>query len=170
MAACALCGALVACAGAKAQPASTSTNSTGAARTKQQENSAFAPRTESPQPAIAPLDDADERTLSDACGDADVALTAVATQLVEQQTVVGAELDVDAISYALRAAGAPYVWPRAWLFSGSEGQIETAKARMQRWLASFSDGGTRRCGVRLRHEGGSRISVAALAVDVLADL
>ena len=149
---------------------SSSPHSTGAASAEQGKNSAFAPVTQSPQPAIGPTGDSDERTLSDACGDADVALIAVATQLVEQQSAVSGELDVDTISYSLRAAGAPYVWPRAWLFSGSEGEIETAKARMQRWLGSFSDGGVRRCGVRLRHEGGSRISVAAVAVDVLAEL
>ncbi|HEY0468321.1 MAG TPA: CAP domain-containing protein, partial [Polyangiaceae bacterium] len=98
------------------------------------------------------------------------ALITVAVQLAEQQTAGSGELDVDAISYALRAAGAPYVWPRAWLFNGSEGEVDTAKARMQRWLGGFSDGGARRCGVSLRHEGQSRMSVAAVAVDVLADL
>ncbi|HEY3255898.1 MAG TPA: CAP domain-containing protein [Polyangiaceae bacterium] len=133
-------------------------------------NSAFASVTSSPQASVGPLADADERTLSNACGEADAALIMVATQLAAQRGEQSGELDVDAINYALRAAGAPYVWPRAWLFNGSEGEVETAKARMQRWLASFSDGGARRCGVIVRHEGGSRLNVAAVAVDVLADL
>jgi hypothetical protein len=90
--------------------------------------------------------------------------------LAEQQTEAGRELDVDAISYALRAAGAPYVWPRAWLFSGNEGEVEAAQLRMQRWLGTFSDGGVRRCGVSLVHQPGRRISVGAVAVDALADL
>jgi len=123
----------------------------------------------SPQPTLA-LEEGDEGRLQGACGEADAALLAVATQLIERQSEGSAELDVDAISYALRAAGAPYVWPRAWLFNGSEGEVETAKARMQLWLRSFEGGGARRCGVSLRHEGGSRMSVAAVAVDVLADL
>ncbi len=166
----ALCGALVACAGSAPAPSTSKPNRVGSASAEHTPKSAFAPVTESPQHALGPLGDADERTLSSACGEADAALIAVATQLAEQQTEVSGELDVDAVSYALRAAGAPYVWPRAWLFYGSEGEVETAKARMQRWLGSFSDGGTRRCGVILRHEPGSRISVAAVAVDALADL
>ncbi len=169
-AASALCGALVACAGPPALPSANQPNPAGSAGAVHTGNSDFAPVTASPQPAVGPLDDADERTLSNACGEADAALITVATQLAEQSSEVGGELDVDVISYALRAAGAPYVWPRAWLFNGSEGEVETAKARMQRWLSSFSDGGARRCGVIVRHQGGSRMSVAALAVDVLADL
>ncbi len=108
--------------------------------------------------------------MSDACGESDAALLSVATQLVGQRTDAGGELDVDAISYALRAAGAPYVWPRAWLFTGSEGEVEAAKTRMARWLAGFADGGARRCGVAVRHEAPGRMIVAAIAVDALADL
>ncbi|HYQ46652.1 MAG TPA: CAP domain-containing protein [Polyangiaceae bacterium] len=133
-------------------------------------NSAFAPVTESPQPAIAPRQDPGERELSEACGEADAALIAVATELADGRSELNGELDVDAISYALRAAGAPYVWPRAWLFNGGEGEIATAKVRMQRWLGSFSDGGSRRCGVVVRHEQSSKMSVSVVAVDVLADL
>jgi Cysteine-rich secretory protein family len=126
--------------------------------------------TQSPQLERAPSLDLDERTLSAACGETDAALRGVAAHLAEQQTEASRELDVDAISYALRAAGAPYVWPRAWLFSGSEGEVEAAQRRMQRWLGSFSDGGARRCGVSLVHQPGNRISVGAVAVDALADL
>ena len=59
----------------------------------------------------------------------------MAAHLAEQQTEAATELDVDAISYALRAAGVPYVWPRAWLFNGGEGEVDAAKIRMQRWPA-----------------------------------
>jgi len=111
----------------------------------------------------------EERTLNDACGEPDGALLSVAARLAELQTDAGQELDVDKIGYALRAAGAPYVWPRAWLFEGSEGDVVTAKARMQHWLGGFSDGGARRCGIKVLHRG-SRMSVTALAVDALADL
>jgi len=166
----ALCGALAACTACAAQPGASKPNHTVTEATTPARPSAFASVTTSPQAALGPSSDADEETLRRACGDADAALITVASELAEQQSRVGGELDVDAISYALRAAGAPYVWPRAWLFNGSEGEVETAKARMQRWLGGFSDGGTRRCGVSLRHEGQSRLSVAAVAVDVLAEL
>jgi len=164
-----ICGTLAACAGSSALPSTSSSNRSRSLPGEPASYAAFAALTQSPQPA-GPLSDADQRILSEACGDADAGLLSVATQLAEQPTGAGGELDVDAISYRLRAAGAPYVWPRAWLFNGSEGEIDAAKARMLRWLGSFSDGGARRCGVVVRHEGHSRISVAAVAVDVLADL
>ncbi len=132
--------------------------------------SAFADSTESPRQISARSPDADQSTLGDACGEPDAALISVATQLLAQRKDGATELDVDAISYGLRAAGAPYVWPRAWLFSGSAGDVETAKARMLRWLAGFADGGARRCGIAVRHEAGGHLSVAAIAVDALADL
>lgn len=135
-----------------------------------QTRGAFAESTLSPQPFAAQSSDPDQRTLSAACGEADAALVSVARQLIEQRTGGGSELDVDAISYQLRAAGAPYVWPRAWLFTGSEGEVDAARVRMTRWLAGFGDGGARRCGVALRHEAGGQLVVAAIAVDALADL
>ena len=142
----------------------------GSDGTETARNDAFATVTQSPQPANEPRDDLQERQLSAACGEADAALLAVAAQLIERRSVGNDELEVDTLSYSLRAAGSPYVWPRAWLFNGSEGEVETAKARMLHWLDGFSDGGVRRCGVSLHHEANSRISVAAVAVDVLADL
>ncbi|HKO53588.1 MAG TPA: hypothetical protein VJV79_38025, partial [Polyangiaceae bacterium] len=137
-AAAALCGTLVACAGSGALPAPSKPYPAASAAAEQPGSNGFASVTESPQPALGPLGDAAERALRSACGEADAALLTVATQLAERQTGVG-ELEVDSISHALRAAGAPYVWPRAWLFNGREGEVEAAKARMQRWLGSFSD-------------------------------
>jgi uncharacterized protein YkwD len=164
----AVCGISVGCTESAVAPAAPPA-SRGAA-TSHQTPSAFADSTESPQPAPSPSPDPDARTLSRACGESDSALLSVAAHLAEQQTEAATELDVDAISYALRAAGVPYVWPRAWLFNGGEGEALAAKTRMQRWLAGFSDGGARRCGVSVLHKSGGRIVVAAVAVDVLADL
>jgi len=169
----ALCGTVAACgSGARSPdfPAPASTPKTGVAAHDGATNHAFAETTESPQPEAEASSDPDERTLSAACGEGDAALRTVAAHLAEQQTEASRELDVDAISYALRAAGAPYVWPRAWLFSGSEGEVAAAQSRMQHWLGGFSDGGARRCGVSLVHQPGQRISVGAVAVDALADL
>jgi len=134
------------------------------------ENEAFASVTASPRPATAKLTDVGERTLREACGEADAALIEVATELSERRPQTSGDLNVEAISDALRAAGVPYVRPRAWLFNGNDREVEQAKTRMQHWLAGFSDGGTRRCGVIIRHEPGSAMSVVAVAVDVLADL
>src|SRR6185369_16686388 len=164
------CGALVACAGAAVPPSEQQATRTPAASAEPAMNSRFAAVTESPRPPLPAVDDPAERELFRVCGDADAALIAVATQLADRRSEAGGELDADTISYALRAAGAPYVWPRAWLFNGSDGEVDTAKTRMQRWLDSFSDGGTRRCGVTVRHEANARMNVAAVAVDVLADL
>jgi hypothetical protein len=87
-----------------------------------------------------------------------------------QDSTSADHVDVDSLAYELRAAGAPYVWPRAWRFDGPERQLEAAKSRMQAWLASFGDGSLRRCGVALARGPTAHISVFAIAVDALADL
>lgn len=168
-----MCGALVGCASpslASATAGSAGRAKAGPAAPDGARNAAFAALTESPHPEPSPSSDPGERQLNAACGETDTALREVAQVLAEQQTEADRELNVDAISYALRAAGAPYVWPHAWLFSGGEGQVDAAQTRMQRWLSSFSDGGARRCGVSLVHEPGKRIRVSVVAVDALADL
>jgi uncharacterized protein YkwD len=130
-------------------------------------NVGFAQTTESPQPELE--QPADARALSASCGASDAALLQVAQHLAGRAG--GADsVDVDALDYELRAAGAPYVWPRAWRFDGAEAELDDAKARMQRWLSGFGDGGSRRCGVALLHKPDAQITVAAVAVDVLADL
>lgn len=170
VAAAAWCGALVACAGSSVPPSAQQSPRVPTPAAEPAVNTRFAAVTESPRPTLAALDDPAERELLSACGEADAALIAVATQLADRRSDASGELDVDTISYALRAAGAPYVWPRAWLFNGRDGEVEAAKTRMQRWLSSFSDGGARRCGVLVRHQENTRMSVTAVAVDVLADL
>ncbi len=142
----------------------------GAARsgTPEPAHSDFAELTASPQPSAASRD-AEEAELRQSCGASDGALVHVAEQLIAQKP--GADgLDVDALGYEIRAAGAPYVWPHAWRFDGGAAQFSDAKARMQRWLTTFADGGTRRCGVALRRSAEGKLSAIAIAVDVLADL
>jgi len=126
--------------------------------------------TVSPQPLLAADLDRESAQLNAACGESDRALLAVAAHLAEQQTEGARELDIDAISSALRAEGAPYVWPRAWVFDGAEGEVAAALSRMQRWLSGFGEGGARRCGVFVHHPPGSHLRIAAVAVDALADL
>jgi len=130
---------------------------------------AFAARTESPQIDSETPSDSDEHALARACGAGDAALDRVARDLAASTT--GADrLDVSALDFRIRAEGAPYVWPRAWRFDGTEGELDTVRARLQRWLASFNAVGERRCGVALVRAPGARFTAFVVAVDVLADL
>lgn len=79
------------------------------------------------------------------------------------------QYDMAQVAFALRTEGAPYVWPRAWSLQGTNLDRGDVAARMQRWLASFGDGGQRRCGAATVTDGNREV-VAALAVDALADL
>jgi len=131
--------------------------------------SEFAELTASPQREADPPTGAEEAELRATCGVSDAALVHVATKLIAHSAPADG-IDVDALGYDLRAAGAPYVWPHAWRFDGGATQFPEAKARMQRWLVQFADGGERRCGESLRRESSGKLSVIAIAVDVLADL
>lgn len=103
------------------------------------------------------------------CQLGDAALSRVAERFARRQSEGAPALDVSEISFALRAEGSPYVWPRAWTFEGGDLQSEAAVARMRSWLDSFGDGGERRCGLALA-ETNERSVLAAVAVDALADL
>ncbi len=164
-----LCGVLSACGKSARPPVSSPSSHDTPIALVEETPSAFASTTTSPRPATASVDPKLD-PLTSACGESDQALDDVAERLARQQVDNTPELDVDGIGYALRAAGAPYVWPRAWLFRGSEGETSAAKTRMQRWLSGFGDGGVRRCGVAVLHGPGPRISVGVIAVDALADL
>jgi uncharacterized protein YkwD len=73
------------------------------------------------------------------------------------------------IAFALRAAGAPYVWPRVWALRGA-GAGSEAVLRADAWIRSLSFEGDARCALQgARNDAGNEAWVA-LAVDVLADL
>jgi uncharacterized protein YkwD len=129
---------------------------------------AFVSETRSPQPGLN--DDPDGRALSTICKQNDEALAHVAERLAKRQLDGHGQLDVSEVTFALRSEGAPYVWPRAWSFEASSYQPADAQARMQTWLNSFSDGGERRCGVGVVKKAQGGLSVAAVAIDALADL
>lgn len=103
------------------------------------------------------------------CKLGDAALARVAERFARRQAEGSAPLDVSEMSFALRAEGSPYVWPRAWTLEGGDLANPAAVERMHGWLASFDDGGERRCGVALATTR-ERSVLAAVAVDVLADL
>ncbi len=103
------------------------------------------------------------------CKLGDAALSRVAERFARRQAEGSAALDVSEISFALRAEGSPYVWPRAWTLEGGDLDNPAAVERMHAWLTSFDDGGERRCGVALATTP-QRSVLAAVAVDALADL
>jgi uncharacterized protein YkwD len=129
---------------------------------------AFPETTRSPLPVIGvaggPL-----APFFEQCTQADAALSRVAERFARRQSEGSTPLDVSEISFALRAEGSPYVWPRAWTLEGGDLESDAARARMQAWLQGFGDGGERRCGVALV-SGHGRSVLAAVAVDALADL
>jgi uncharacterized protein YkwD len=127
----------------------------------------FPEATESPRglasvpPALQPFFDLCER--------GDAGLSRVAERFARRQSEGSAPLDVSEISFALRAEGSPYVWPRAWTLEGGDLTAPGAAQRMQGWLQGFRDGGQRRCGIALV-SAGDRSVLAAVAADALADL
>lgn len=105
----------------------------------------------------------------DQCRQGDAALSRVAERFARRQSEGNTALDVSEMSFALRAEGSPYVWPRAWTLEGGDLSAPAAVERMRTWLSGFGDGGERRCGIALVSQG-ERSVLAAVAVDALADL
>jgi hypothetical protein len=103
------------------------------------------------------------------CAQFDAALFQVARRMGEALLLRSERLDPELIQQALRDEGSPYVWPHAFTRQ-SEDTPEQSSRRLDSWLASFDDGGERRCGIAdVRGPGGRRM-LSAIAVDVLADL
>lgn len=110
------------------------------------------------------------RWLQSQCGSPDAALQSVAERLARDSDFGTRPDDLDRLSFALRASGSPYVWPRAWrlplnnTLSGDE-----LLSHFENWMHSFDDGGERRCGLAA-FEDGKMVTYAAVATDVVADL
>lgn len=76
----------------------------------------------------------------------------------------------DELSFLLRSAGEPHVWPRAFSVDGADLGDDDVVARLARWAGAIPAQGERRCGVaEWRRRDGRRL-VAAVAVDAIADL
>jgi hypothetical protein len=104
--------------------------------------------------------------LSALCPDGDGALRTVAAQLAARSV---APDDTEAITYALRAAGDPHVWPRAFLLEGKSIDRTEAKTRMKAWLGTFRQPARLRCGI-FTQQSAEREVVAVVAIDARADL
>jgi len=83
----------------------------------------------------------------------------------------GEVADVNAL---LRALGGPQVWPRVWTLEMRGHDAETVSEAWSTWASSWTSRepgiGERRCGTAVVDGGDGRTIVAAVVVDVLADL
>lgn len=104
------------------------------------------------------------------CGTPDAALTEVAETLAAHQLRHGVPPDGSTLVEAIRRAGAPYVWPRAWTRLGAPSAREATLAAMDEWLAALEPDGERRCGVAVRPASTGAELAAVITADAVADL
>lgn len=121
------------------------------------------PTTRSPQTAPPARDD-----FARACSRHDAALDRVAAFVAERELTASTTADAELVTDAMRAEGAPYVWPHLWVLAGHR-LGDDAPARFAAWLASLPRVSELRCGGALAHAANSEVAVG-VAVDVLADL
>ncbi len=108
--------------------------------------------------------------LYEICGAPDASLRAVSARNAARLARGEASLPADELTFALRASGLPYVWPRAWSMRGQSLEPEKVAAELKRFVEKSPALGERRCGVaRIEREDGAQV-VSAVVVDVLADL
>jgi hypothetical protein len=108
-----------------------------------------------------------DQPLLSLCASSDRGLSAVAARLA------AGGLDapgLESLDFALRVAGSPYVWPRAWRLRGPAIDPGDARARLKRWLASLEGGGPICCGIGRAHDRQGNDVVAVVAVIAEADL
>jgi Cysteine-rich secretory protein family len=120
----------------------------------------WADQTVSPRPSTG------EPPVLAACPQIDRALDEIAAKVATHSLPAS---DVEALTYALRAAGEPHVWPRAWMLEGKNIDLGEANTRLDAWLGGFRHVGRLRCGIA-RSKGVGRETIAAVAVDAEADL
>lgn len=118
-------------------------------------------------PRAEPAADARDSELLALCGAGDASLHAVAARLAAGSLSAS---NAEALVYALRAAGAPYVRPHAWTLRGVGLERSAARERLSAWLGKFRDGGERRCGIASNQDEAGKRSFAAVVVDAKADL
>jgi uncharacterized protein YkwD len=129
--------------------------------------------TSSPRPVVVAGDAVAsdrEAELLARCGQGEEGLREVAAQIARERTEGKPRLDLDALTFALRAAGEPHVWPRAWVAAGKTLDRATTLAKLEAWGATFQQAGERRCGVAMAASKDGTQVVAAVALDAVADL
>jgi hypothetical protein len=116
--------------------------------------------------ALAPL----EREALARCGTGEVGLRDTARAILARKLRGEPMPALDAIAAALRQAGEPHPWPRAWAATGRE-LGPSVMARLDSWIASgHDDPRLRRCGVAAGVAADGRRALVVVAVDALADL
>lgn len=111
-----------------------------------------------------------ESALIALCGPADTALMDVAGLVAKRQLDGAHNLTADELAFALRAAGDPHVWPKAWSLSGANLDDADVASRLKTFMNSTRTLGTRRCGVSRQHGQGDDAAATVITIDALADL
>lgn len=104
------------------------------------------------------------------CDQPDAALTRIASRLARRQARGDTELELFDIVYAMRAEGAPYVWPRALSLEAEDLPEAELWGRLDRWLDDMPTPGVVRCGLADARSTSGATVVAAVAVRSLCDL
>jgi uncharacterized protein YkwD len=125
-------------------------------------------QTKSPEPQARV--DARDAPLYAACGASDPALGEVAARNATSKAFGPGLLRPDELSFALRAAGDPHVWPRAWSLSGAGLDESDALQRLKAWAEGWKTLGRRRCGIARTKAPDGTLVVSAVAFDALADI
>jgi len=124
---------------------------------------AWSPTTEAPRRVEVPPG---EQQHYRHCGAPDAALMEVATMLAARRAEGEKPPAADLLVEQLRAAGAPYLWPRAWALKGGS---DIAAARLEKW-AEKAPRGPRRCGVAHAVDAHGRSVLAAVSAAAPARL
>lgn len=127
-------------------------------------------KTELSSPKATASTNPKESALLALCGPADTALMDVASIVAKRQLDGAHGLTADELAFALRAAGDPHVWPKAWSLSGENLDDDDIATRFKTFMSTARTLGKRRCGVA-RQQGAGDASVATvITVDALADI
>jgi len=127
-------------------------------------------KTELSSPKATASTNPSETALLALCGAADTALMDVATLVAKRQLEGAHSLTADELAFALRAAGDPHVWPKAWSLSGENLDDADVASRFKSFMTTSRTVGKRRCGVARQNGNGNTAAATVITVDALADL
>jgi len=108
--------------------------------------------------------------LLEICGAPDDALADVAKVMAKRQLQGASSLTMDELGFAMRAAGDPHVWPKAWSLSGEGIEDADVAPRLSTWVSGLRTVGVRRCGIAKVSGDKRATATAVITIDALADL
>jgi hypothetical protein len=100
-------------------------------------------KTELSSPKATATTNQAEAALLALCGPADTALMDVAALVAKRQLDGAHNLTADELAFALRAAGDPHVWPKAWSLSGTNLDDADVLSRLKTFMSSTRTLGSR---------------------------